>query len=111
MHIRTGKRTSTRTRKKLPDAVVMEQLILRTLQDVVRGKSQKGQRPITAREQIMAGKVLASLKQLNLKREALQLRRELIHGRASEVSLAELVAEAEQRAEQRRHERETKATK
>lgn len=94
-----------RTPKEPPDPVVAEQLILRTLHDVVCGKSQEGQRPITVREQIMAGKVLAALKKLNLAQQALELRRQRQEGRQSEVSLADLVAEAEQRQEQRRSER------
>jgi hypothetical protein len=87
--------------------VETEQTILESLLEVARGKSQEGQRPITAREQIMAGKVLATLKKLDLAQQALELRRERQQGRLSEVSLAGLVGDAERRAEIRRREHET----
>jgi hypothetical protein len=87
--------------------VETEQTILESLLEVARGKSQEGQRPITARERISAGKVLATLKKLDLAQQALQLRRERQEGKASEVSLAGLVGDAERRAEIRRREHET----
>jgi hypothetical protein len=96
----------SKRRTDWPISAKTEQAALAFLVDVATGVTKPGDRPRTARERIMAAKVIASFKQIALKREALQLRRELIHGRPSEVSLAEIVGEAEERAEVRKHERE-----
>jgi hypothetical protein len=83
-----------------------QRALLEMLLDCAIGKNKEGEKPTTARERIMAGKVIASLKALNLKRAALELRRERQEGTASEVSLADLVGDVERRAEQRRTERD-----
>lgn len=56
---------------------------------------------------IMAARTIAAFCGLTLRQAALDLRREKQEGKASEVSLADLVADAEQRAEERQRERET----
>jgi hypothetical protein len=79
---------------------------LATLQDLINGVARPGVRPPTPREQISACKTLAVFKKLELAQQAMDLRRLRQEGKASEVSLADLVAEAEQRAEIRRREHE-----
>jgi hypothetical protein len=79
---------------------------LAILQDLINGVARPGVRPPTPREQISACKTLAVFKKLELAQQAMDLRRLRQEGKASEVSLADLVAEAEQRAEIRRREHE-----
>jgi hypothetical protein len=59
------------------------------------------------RTKLMAARTLALFAGISLRQAMIDLRREKQEGKTSEVSLADLVAEAEQRAEQRKHERET----
>jgi hypothetical protein len=61
---------------------------------------------ISDRTRLMAARTLALFSGITLRQAMIDLRREKQEGKASEVSLADLVGEAEQRAEQRRHERE-----
>jgi hypothetical protein len=81
---------------------------LATLQDLINGVARPGVRPATPREQISACKTLAVFKKLSLAQQAMDLRRLRQEGKTSEVDLADLVAEAEQRAEIRRHARDGK---
>ena len=62
----------------------------------------------TAPDRIVLGaaRALAAFCGLALKQQQLDLMREKVEGKKSEVSLADLVAEAEQRAENRKRERE-----
>jgi hypothetical protein len=81
---------------------------LAILQDLINGVA-RGVRHPTPREQISACKTLAVFKKLELAQQAMDLRRLRQEGKASEVSLPDLVAEAETRAEERRHERDQPA--
>jgi hypothetical protein len=53
-----------------------------------------------------AARALAAFCGLSLKQQQLDLMRERLDGRKSEISLADLVSEAERRAEERKSERE-----
>jgi hypothetical protein len=60
----------------------------------------------SARTRNFAVRTLALFSGMTMRQAAIDLRREKQEGKTSEVSLADLVAEAEQRAEQRKHERD-----
>jgi hypothetical protein len=98
-------------RMKIPISAETLATALAILRDIINGVARPGVRPPTPREQISACKTLALFKQIELAQQAMDLRRLRQEGTTSEVGLADLVAEAEQRAEVRRHARETKATK
>jgi hypothetical protein len=61
------------------------------------------------RNAIAAGRVLVSLRKLDIQQQKLDLRREKQDGQRSEIRLADLVGEADQRAEERKAEREASA--
>ncbi len=61
---------------------------------------------VTDRTKLMAARTLALFAGITLRQATLDLRREKQEGKASDVSLADLVSDAEQRAEQRKNERE-----
>jgi hypothetical protein len=63
------------------------------------------------RNAVAAGKIFVSLRKLDVQQQALDLRRERQEGRRSELSLADLVADAERRHAVRKIERGAKATK
>jgi hypothetical protein len=86
-----------------------EQAALTFLLGVITGTDKPGDRPRTTRDRIMAARTLAMFKQSELKRAALELRRERQEGQTTENSLAVLVAEAETRAEERKNERDEAA--
>jgi hypothetical protein len=85
-----------RQRRVWPVPVKTERAVLAVLLDCIHGKSKEGERPRTARDRIMAAKAFTSLQKLSLQHER------------SEVSLADLVSEAEGRAEIRKHERDSR---
>ena len=103
----TRKRKSRTTRKDGRGPAQTERAMLVTLHDIAIGKSSEGRRPITVREQIMAAKTLAAFKKLSLGARRIGAVPQAHSGGASDVSLADLVADQERRAEQRRSERET----
>ena len=61
---------------------------------------------VKPRIKIAAARTIGALCGLALKQQALDLQREKIDGKKSDVSLSDLVAEAEARAEARRDERD-----
>jgi hypothetical protein len=63
---------------------------------------------ISDRTRLMAARTLALFAGITMRQANIDLRREKQEGKTSEVSLADLVAEAEQRAEQRKNERDEK---
>lgn len=92
-------------RQDWPTSTRVKQNILETLIDYL---DPKGARGILASDRniIMAARTVAAFCGLTLQQAALDLRREKQEGRTSEVSLADLVGEAEKRAEDRKLERE-----
>lgn len=103
MHTRTRECTGTRIRKEWPVPVATERLVLRTLLDCILGESKEGERPRTVRDRVMAAKAFTSLQKLSLQHQAVDRERKRAK---SQRSLAEIVGEAEQRAEVRRNERD-----
>jgi hypothetical protein len=93
-------------RQDWPTSTRVKQTILETLIDYLDLAGKRG-KLATDRNVIMAARTLATFASLTLRQAALDLRREKQEGKQSEVSLADLVSEAETRAETRRHERET----
>jgi hypothetical protein len=94
-------------RQDWPTSTKVKQTILETLTDYLVSSSKRG-RQATDRNVIMAARTLAAFCGLTLRQQALDLRREKQEGKTSDLSLADLVGEAEQRAEQRRNERDAK---
>jgi hypothetical protein len=63
---------------------------------------------VSDRTRLMAARTLALFSGITLRQAMVDLRREKQEGKQSEISLADLVGEAEQRAETRKNERERK---
>jgi hypothetical protein len=82
----------------LSDAV--KQRILKRIVQYLDRDHEEGQ-TAPDRTVLMAGRTLAQLLALGLKQQAIDLAREKLEGRKDEITLADLVAEAERRATER----------
>ncbi len=93
-------------RNDWPIAARVRTKITQRLIDYLDASSKQG---AAAPDRIVLGaaRALAAFCGLSLKQQQLDLMRERLDGRKSEVSLADLVAEAERRAEERKSERES----
>jgi hypothetical protein len=88
----------------IPPAI--QQAALEFLGDMIDGT-----KPRSNRERLSAARTLAMFKRLGVAQQKYDLMLAKQNGKVSEVSLSDLVNDAERRAAQRKHERETKATK
>jgi hypothetical protein len=83
-----------------PVPVATERRILRELLEIIEGTPKEGKPPVSARTKIMAANSFTMLQKVSLEHQASD--REL-----KRPSLAEMVEDAERRAEIRRSQRET----
>lgn len=89
-------------RQDWPISITRQKLLISSLFGFFDPKRKE---PVKSRTQIAAIRAVAALSGLALKQQALDLAREKLDGKESDVSLAQLVAEAEERAEKRRKQR------
>jgi hypothetical protein len=92
-------------RQDWPTSARVKTIILETLVDFLVRRRARGE-PKADRNVIMAARTLAAFSQLTLQQAELDLKREKLEGKTSDTSLADLVAEAEARAEARRNGRD-----
>ena len=93
-------------RQDWPTSTKVKTVILETLLDYLDPKGKRG-KMATDREVIMATRTIAAFCGLTLQQQFLDFKREKLNLKQTDVSLADLVGEAEARAEARRAERET----
>jgi hypothetical protein len=91
-------------RQDWPIPPAVKQRLLQRLVDYCDRETPEGA-VATDRTVLLAARCIAAYCALTLKQQALDLAREKLEGRKSETDLADLVAEAEQRAEARERER------
>ena len=89
-----------------PISTRIKTLTLEAVVDILTEAAKRGSL-ISDRTRLMAVRTLALFSGISLRQQSLDLRREKQEGKTSEISLADLVGEAEQRAEQRKNERST----
>ncbi len=92
-------------RQDWPTSTRVKTIIMETLVDFLTKKKGRGE-PRADRNVIMAARTLAAFSALTLQQAELDLKREKLEGRQSDLSLADLVGEAEARAEARRNGRD-----
>jgi uncharacterized membrane protein YidH (DUF202 family) len=88
-----------------PISTRVKQLAMTAVVDILDPTTHRGTLA-NNRTVLAAVRTLAAFSGLTLKQAAIDLRREKQEGKQSEVSLADLVGEAETRAEMRKHERD-----